>query len=67
MIGAEMDRRFNKIAGKVFAIRSMEKGVYFDYFGLHAEVAYEMDNNLIPKHTFENVQKYSQGIGYGQE
>lgn len=89
MIGAEINRRCNRIAGKVFATRSMEKGVYFGYFGLHAEVirieppfiinsdeikvildvfedvAYEMDNNLIPEHTFENAQKYSQGIGCG--
>ncbi|XCN71534.1 MAG: hypothetical protein Q3M24_14565 [Candidatus Electrothrix aestuarii] len=27
------------------------------------DVAYEMENNLIPEHTFENVHKYSQGIG----
>ncbi len=87
MIGAEINKRLSRIAGKVFATRSMEKGVYFGYFGLEAEVirieppfvikdkevekilavfeevAYEMQNHLIPEHTYENVHKYSQGIG----
>ncbi|MCW5211978.1 aminotransferase class III-fold pyridoxal phosphate-dependent enzyme [Desulfobulbus sp. TB] len=89
MIGAEINRRLNRIAGKIFATRSMEKGVYFGYFGLNAEVirieppfviktkevekilavfeevASEMQSNLIPEHTYENVHKYSQGIGIG--
>ncbi len=38
MIGVEIDVSIDELAGKVFATRCMEKGIYVGFFGVHAEV-----------------------------
>lgn len=38
MIGVEINTSINKIAGRVFATRCVEKGLYVGYFGVNAEV-----------------------------